>query len=88
MPRQKIYDNSNEQKAAWAAEKVDRVAVNMRRDMPVNKTVFQKAAQALDMSLSEFLVMSGTKYILDNLGAEWLEENQNKGAGEDATKRD
>lgn len=88
MPRPKKYDTEADRVQAWQAEKIDRVALNMRRDMPVNKAVFQRAAKAMDMSLQEFLVMGGTKYILDNLGTEWLEENQNKGAGEDATKRD
>ena len=78
MPRKKIHENQNQQIAAWKADNTDKIQFSARKDAPINKTVLHKAADALGLSLAAFLMKSAGMYILNELGQEWLEENENK----------
>ena len=78
MPRKKIHENQIKQVEAWKAENTDKIQFVARKDSPINKAVLQKAADALGLSLAAFLMKSAGMYILNELGPEWLEENENK----------
>lgn len=75
--REKIYQSQAENVKAYRERRgVEHVQIDVRRDAPLNKAILQKAADALDMPLAQFLLKAAAKLILDNLGEEWLERAQ------------
>lgn len=67
----------------WAAEKVERVPYDLRKDATFNKDVLKKAAEACNETMSEFLTVAALERIENKLGADWLGQNGNHPQGEE-----
>lgn len=77
--RKTIYETSTEKSQAYKERhEIQRMGIECRKDSTINKDILQKAADELELPLSVFFLQAAGEFILNKLGPEWLEENQEK----------
>lgn len=75
--RKTIYETNTEKSQAYKERhEIQRMGIECRKDSPINKDILQKAADELELPLSVFFLQAAGEFILNKLGAEWLEEQQ------------
>lgn len=72
-------DKKIDRRTKWDSQNVDRIALNIKKNNPINKVVMQKAADVLNVSLSAFITDAICMYIWEHekLGEKWLDDNKN-----------
>lgn len=82
MPRKKEYSADADRVQAWRIKNIKTLSVDIREDGPITRDTIKKAAQALNLPVAAFIMQAVAKYILDQLGPEWLQENRNNAQGD------
>ena len=77
MPRPKIYKSDTERAKAHRKANCDVLTVAIRKDAQTNKETINNAAKASGLSTAAFILAAVEKYILDTLGASWIEGKKN-----------
>ena len=77
--RPRMYKDNAEKTAAYIKKRnVQRIPLELRQDATINKPLIKAAADALSLPMAALCVAAIHKYIVDTMGAERIENTNEK----------